>query len=504
MKTIEVVAAIIRKGDKLFATQRGYGEWKDFWEWPGGKVEAGETPVQALVREIHEELDAEIGIDKFLTTIDWDYPKFHLTMHCYICSLRKDALHLNEHEAARWLGAGDLRSVNWLPADDQLLPLLEKELASGDGPGIREDLRDYIEREVIPRYGAFDKAHREDHARLVIDRALAMGKAYDIDVEMLYTAAACHDLGLAVDRKTHHLESGKIIRADERLRQWFTPEQIETIAQAAEDHRASATTPPRSLYGRLVAEADRMIDPVTVIRRTVQFGFSHYPELEKEGHWQRTLEHLHEKYAEGGYLHLLIPGSPNEAPLAELRAIIHDTVRLRSIFEETWQAETRQIRPAREEDIPAILDVLEAAKGIMRASGNLDQWSDGYPSEETIRTDIGKEVGFVVVDDAVIVAYFAFIPSPEPTYSRIVDGAWLDDTLPYHVIHRIGSLPDAHGVFKSIMDWCSARDPNLRIDTHRDNRIMQHCILRYGFLYCGIIYLANGDERLAYQLVGSF
>ena len=129
MKTIEVVAAIIRRGDKLFATQRGYGEWKDFWEWPGGKVEPGETPGQALAREIREELDAEISIDKFLCTIDWDYPKFHLTMHCYICSLLTEALHLNEHEAARWLGADDLRTVDWLPADNQLLPLLEKELS---------------------------------------------------------------------------------------------------------------------------------------------------------------------------------------------------------------------------------------------------------------------------------------------------------------------------------------------------------------------------------------
>ncbi len=198
---------------------------------------------------------------------------------------------------------------------------------------IRESLKDYIEGEVIPCYAGFDKAHREDHARMVIDRALAMGKAYDIDEEMLYTAAACHDLGLAVDRKTHHLESGKAIRANARLKEWFTEEQIETIAQAAEDHRASATTPPRSIYGALVAEADRMIEPITIIRRTVQFGFAHYPDLNKEGHWQRTLEHLNEKYAEGGYLHLLIPGSPNEKPLAELRAIIHDTARLREIFE---------------------------------------------------------------------------------------------------------------------------------------------------------------------------
>jgi len=124
MKTIEVVAAIIRKEDKIFATQRGYGQWKDWWEFPGGKMEPGESPEEALVREIREELDTEINVDKFLTTIDWDYPDFHLTMHCYICSLLTDALHLVEHEAARWLGKDELHSVNWLPADLILLPMI--------------------------------------------------------------------------------------------------------------------------------------------------------------------------------------------------------------------------------------------------------------------------------------------------------------------------------------------------------------------------------------------
>lgn len=205
---------------------------------------------------------------------------------------------------------------------------------------MRDSLVRYIDCSVIPQYAAFDKAHREDHARAVIERALGMAAQYpEVNLEMLYTAAACHDLGLAVDRKTHHLESGRIIRNDSRLLEWFTPEQIEVIAQAAEDHRASAQEAPRSLYGRLVAEADRMINPETIIRRTVQFGLSHYPELDKEGHWQRTLDHLHEKYAEGGYLHLLIPGSPNEKPLAELRALIRDEGRLREVFERVFEDE---------------------------------------------------------------------------------------------------------------------------------------------------------------------
>ena len=128
MKTIEVVAAIIRKGNKVFATQRGYGDFKDWWEFPGGKMEPGETPREALVREIREELDVEISIDKFLHTVEWDYPQFHLTMHCFMSSLLNEDIHLNEHEAARWLDADSLRDVRWLPADIALLPLIVKEL----------------------------------------------------------------------------------------------------------------------------------------------------------------------------------------------------------------------------------------------------------------------------------------------------------------------------------------------------------------------------------------
>lgn len=147
------------------------------------------------------------------------------------------------------------------------------------------------------------------------------------------------------------------------------------------------------------------------------------------------------------------------------------------------------------------MEVLSAAKKIMRSSGNLNQWTGGYPSEEAILCDIEKGCGYVVEDEGTVVGYFAFVPSPEPTYKSIYDGEWLDDTLPYHVIHRIGSFPEVHGVFKSIMDWCFSQDSNIRIDTHRDNKIMQHLIQKEGFTYCGIIYLANGDERLAYQKI---
>ena len=128
MKQIEVVAAIIRKGDKIFATQRGYGEWKDWWEFPGGKMETGETPEEALVREIREELSAEISVDEFLCTVEYDYSQFHLTMHCYLCSLVTEALHLNEHEAAKWLGKDELDSVKWLPADVKVVEVIKSKI----------------------------------------------------------------------------------------------------------------------------------------------------------------------------------------------------------------------------------------------------------------------------------------------------------------------------------------------------------------------------------------
>jgi len=160
---------------------------------------------------------------------------------------------------------------------------------------------------------------------------------------------------------------------------------------------------------------------------------------------------------------------------------------------------SKTIREAKPIDTPEIMLVMEAAKKIMRSSGNMHQWADGYPSEAVILSDMEKHGGFVVEDAGRIVGYFAFLPSPEPTYSKIYDGAWLDDALSYHVVHRIASYPDVHGIFSDIMAFCLSHDANIRIDTHQDNRIMQHNILKHGFTYCGIIYLANGDERLAYQ-----
>ena len=202
---------------------------------------------------------------------------------------------------------------------------------------IDPEILEYIRNRIVPQYEGFDPAHRVDHVNGVIRSALRMSRYYDVDVNVVAMAAACHDLGLCEDRKTHHLVSGRIIRGNADLRKWFTQEQIEVIARAAEDHRASSDHEPRSIYGRIIAEADRQIVPETVIRRTVQYGLEHYPDLDMEGHWQRTLEHLHEKYAEGGYLKLWIPESSNAAELERLREIIRDEALLRRIFEDIYK-----------------------------------------------------------------------------------------------------------------------------------------------------------------------
>jgi len=189
---------------------------------------------------------------------------------------------------------------------------------------MKQDLREYIEQEILPRYDRFDAAHRRDHVEKVIRDSLKLAEGYEVDEDMVYAIAAYHDTGLMKDRKTHHLVSGEIIRSDRNLKRWFTGEQIEVMAQAAEDHRASSDHEPRSIYGRIVAEADRNIDPEVIILRTVQFGLSHYPELDRTEHIERTLQHLDEKYSPHGYLKLWIPGSDNERRLHELWKMMED------------------------------------------------------------------------------------------------------------------------------------------------------------------------------------
>lgn len=159
------------------------------------------------------------------------------------------------------------------------------------------------------------------------------------------------------------------------------------------------------------------------------------------------------------------------------------------------------IRPSTEEDIPRLMSLYEVAKGIMRADGNMGQWVNGYPSEEILRQDIRDGVSYVVEEGDAVVGTFACVPGDEPTYRRIFEGKWLDEDLPYVTVHRLGSTPESHGVADACFSWALAQCGNVRVDTHRDNRIMQHCVLSFGFKYCGIIYLANGDERLAYQLI---
>lgn len=194
----------------------------------------------------------------------------------------------------------------------------------------------YVEQEILPRYDHFDAAHQRNHADEVIERSLALAKHYEVNNDMVYAIAAYHDTGLCQGRDMHHLVSGRIIREDTKLREWFDETQIETMAQAAEDHRASSGHEPRSIYGKIVAEADRLISPEKVIRRTIQFTQDHFPDYDKEQQFQRFREHLMEKYSDTGYLKLWLPESENAPRLEELRKIIRDEHKMREAFEKEF------------------------------------------------------------------------------------------------------------------------------------------------------------------------
>ena len=199
---------------------------------------------------------------------------------------------------------------------------------------MNEELKTYVEAEILPRYDQFDKAHQRSHVDMVIRQSMQLAEHLDVNPDMVYVTAAYHDTGLCEGRDRHHIVSARIIREDQCLRKWFTEEQINTIADAAEDHRASATHTPRTIYGRIVAEADRFIDPLTIVQRTVQFGLDHYPSLTREEHYQRMRQHLHEKYGREGYLHLWFANSPNAARLEQLRQLIDNETELQRLFDE--------------------------------------------------------------------------------------------------------------------------------------------------------------------------
>ena len=193
---------------------------------------------------------------------------------------------------------------------------------------VNEELIRYVEREILPRYDAFDRAHRRDHALTVIAASLRLARYYEVNPDMVYAVAAYHDTGLREGRGRHHEASARIVRGDRNLRRWFTEAEVATIAEAAEDHRASSGRPPRTIYGRIVAEADRVIDCETTLRRTGQFA--------------RFAEHLRTKYGEGGYLRLWLPESENASRLDELRAVIRDDRQLRVRFDELYDDELRR------------------------------------------------------------------------------------------------------------------------------------------------------------------
>ena len=202
------------------------------------------------------------------------------------------------------------------------------------------DLVEFVETQILPQYAQFDKGHNMEHATRVIRRSLDLARKIGADLDMAYVVAAYHDLGLSGPRAIHHITSGKILMQDARLKRWFTSDQLKVMKEAVEDHRASASRAPRSIYGKIVAEADRDIEPETVIRRTIQFGLANYPQLDAEGHWRRFMQHMDEKYSVNGYIRLWIQGSENERKLNELRRLIVAPDKMREVFDRIFKEES--------------------------------------------------------------------------------------------------------------------------------------------------------------------
>ena len=197
-------------------------------------------------------------------------------------------------------------------------------------------LMEFVEKQILPRYTAFGESHGLYHVTRVIKNSLELARMLGADINMTYTIAAYHDLGMAGPRAIHHITSGKILTADARLKKWFSPEQIKIMREAVEDHRASASHAPRSIYGKIVAEADRDIDIDTVFTRAIQYGIEHDPDKDKEWQFKRFDSHMEEKYSNNGYIKLWIPHSPNEKKLKELRDIIVNKELLRQYFDKIY------------------------------------------------------------------------------------------------------------------------------------------------------------------------
>ena len=202
---------------------------------------------------------------------------------------------------------------------------------------IDSEIVSYVETEIIPLYDAFDSGHGRSHVHAVIADSLQLAEEVGANLNIAYVVAAYHDTGMVEGREFHHLASGKIVEKDANLKRWFSVDEILLIKEAVEDHRASGKSEPRSIYGKIVADGDRQLDPQTVMIRCLQFGLKNYPELDRSDHYERFRAHLLDKYARNGYLKLWIPTGDKAQQLNLLHEIIDDEEKLQRCFEEIWE-----------------------------------------------------------------------------------------------------------------------------------------------------------------------
>ena len=304
---------------------------RDTYEVPGGHWENGETIEETAKRELFEETGAVDFTLKPIAVYGVERDGSEICGKLFFANVTKfSELPKSEIEKIEFF---DSPPDNW--TYPLIQPLLLKKLESEFE--INGELKEYVEKNIIPRYKSFDKAHNISHVNTVIKNSMEYAEQYHVDFDMAYTVAAYHDAAMNEGRKEHHINSARFLREDESLKKWFTSEQILKMSEAIEDHRASSANPPRGIYGAIVSEADRDVDAETIVYRVMEYSkvcFSEIPDF--EGHYKRTKEHIEEKYGENGYIKLWLNSERNTNGLKKLREWLKDDKALREECKKYW------------------------------------------------------------------------------------------------------------------------------------------------------------------------
>ena len=362
---------------------------------------------------------------------------------------------------------------------------------------IRTDVLDYIKEHILPKYESFDKAHNTSHVNKVIENSLSIAKNYDVDINKVYIIAAYHDLGLSKGRKEHEKHSALFLLSDSKLREWFSDDELILMAEAVEDHRASNEHEPRSIYGKIVSEADRDIDYGTILMRTVHTGMNDFPNHTHEELYTRTREHIKEKYGENGYMKLWLDTEPNRSNLAEIRENLKNIDKFKIDFYTTLrECETMKytFSQAKSNDAPEVLDLYRSLIGSEGCA-----WSMYYPDIEVVDSDIKNNSLYILKDGEKIIA---------AAYAGAVDELAEVEWTPNNPceLARLGVSRDMHkkGIATILLEHvkCAVKErgfDGIVMMVSKDNLPALTLYEKNGFLRCGEAFMF-GIEFYCYEM----